>query len=301
MGFRNEFWTIVYKISTIISPMLNTKITYRRAFHKKLDMKHPRTLNEKVLWLKFNTYKDNRTIKKCADKYRVREYLEEKGFHEILPRLITVYDSPDDIDLSKFPDRFAMKLNVGSKCNYICTDKTRVNESEIKAFFKKGFSEKFYLKYSEMQYKGVKPYIIVEEFLGNDLGEVPVDYKFYCFNGDCKYVMLCLDRGDNHNKAKFYFMDENWNMMPFTQEAIDNPHKVIPKPVRIEDAFSLAKKLAEPFPFVRVDLYISCGKIYFGELTFTPSAGLDKDFLVRPNGTNETVDMILGDMLILPQ
>ena len=37
----------------------------------------------------------------------------------------------------------------------------------------------------------------------------------------------------------------------------------------------MQKKLSKPFPLVRVDLYIVDNKVYFGELTFTPAAGLD--------------------------
>ena len=38
---------------------------------------------------------------------------------------------------------------------------------------------------------------------------------------------------------------------------------------------SLAERLAEPFNFVRVDLYEVDNKIFFGELTFTPGDGLN--------------------------
>ena len=34
-----------------------------------------------------------------------------------------------------------------------------------------------------------------------------------------------------------------------------------------------AQQLAEPFKFVRVDFYEIDGKVYFGELTFTPAGG----------------------------
>ena len=35
----------------------------------------------------------------------------------------------------------------------------------------------------------------------------------------------------------------------------------------------IAEKLSKDFDHVRVDLYNECGKIYFGELTFTTGAG----------------------------
>jgi hypothetical protein len=35
----------------------------------------------------------------------------------------------------------------------------------------------------------------------------------------------------------------------------------------------VASALSEPFDFVRIDLYSVHGKLYFGEFTFTPTAG----------------------------
>lgn len=37
---------------------------------------------------------------------------------------------------------------------------------------------------------------------------------------------------------------------------------------------SLAEKLSEDEPFLRVDFYNVNGKIYFGELTFYPASGM---------------------------
>lgn len=38
----------------------------------------------------------------------------------------------------------------------------------------------------------------------------------------------------------------------------------------------LAETLAKDFRFVRVDLYNIGGKIYFGEMTFSPVAGFER-------------------------
>lgn len=65
----------VRKLLTEVSPMLNTTICYLIKFEKRLNLNNPTTLNEKILWLRFNTYKDNELIKQCADKYRVRDYI----------------------------------------------------------------------------------------------------------------------------------------------------------------------------------------------------------------------------------
>ena len=89
--YKGVYRHFVYRFApllTMISPMLNTRALYRCKFERKLDLDHPVTLNDKVLWLKFNTYWNNETVKQCADKYRVRDYLKEKGFSELLVDLI---------------------------------------------------------------------------------------------------------------------------------------------------------------------------------------------------------------------
>ncbi len=111
-------------------------------------------------------------------------------------------------------------------------------------------------------------------------------------NGKSKYVMICVDRIIG-KKVKYFYFDRDWNMMPYTQDALNDPNRIIPKPDHIDEAFEYAEKLSKDFPFVRVDLYIVNGKIYFGELTFTPSAGLD-------SGRLRSTDEILGAQLVLP-
>src|SRR5699024_5967641 len=99
-----------------ISPTLATKFFYKKAFGKQLDLIEPKTLNEKILWLKLNTYKNNPLVTQCADKYLVREYVREAGCKEILNELIGVWDSVDEIEWDKLPDKFALKVNHG--CGY---------------------------------------------------------------------------------------------------------------------------------------------------------------------------------------
>ena len=82
---------------TRVSPKLNTKVIYVVKTHKKLNLKNPITLNEKILWLKFNTYLNNPLVKQCADKYKVRKYVERCGYAENLNILIDAFKDPMDI------------------------------------------------------------------------------------------------------------------------------------------------------------------------------------------------------------
>ena len=283
---------------TVISPKLNTEVTYRVKFGRKLNLSNPQTINEKVLWLKFNTYWENDTIKQCADKLRVRDYLEQRGFDHLLNGLIGAYENVDDIDFSKLPNQFALKLNVGCACNIIVSDKSKLNIENAKKTMKKWLSANYWLGWSEMQYKGVKPCILIEEYLGDEDGTLPVDYKFYCMNGKATSVMVCEDRDGVHH-PKFFFMDKEWNKLPYTEEVFKYPDFQIEKPGKMDKAFEVAESLAKEFPFVRVDLYIVKDKIYFGELTFTPAAGMDTDFKFKAPGAEKDTDTILGEKLKL--
>ena len=284
---------------TLISPKLNTAVTYRVKFGRKLNLSNPHTINEKVLWLKFNTYWNNETIKQCADKLKVRDYLEQHGYGYLLNDLIGAYDDVDLIDFSKLPDQFALKLNVGCACNIIVRDKSKLNIEATKETMRKWLKANYWLGWSEMQYKGVKPCILVEKYLGGDDGSLPVDYKFYCMNGKATSVMVCEDRDGVHH-PKFFFMDKDWNKLPYTAEVFDYPDFVIEKPQNMDEAFAIAEMLAKEFPFVRVDLYIVKNRIYFGELTFTPAAGMDTDFKFKAPGAEKDTDTILGELLELP-
>lgn len=277
---------------SLVSPKLNTQAAYLMKFGRRLDLSRPVTLNEKVLWLKFNTYWENALVCRCADKYRVREYVSDLGLGKILCPLIATYRRPDEIDWDHLPDRFALKLNVGCGRNLIVTDSSSLDVERAKKTVKGWMHDDAWRCYSEMQYKGVPMVLLMEECLSSADGEPPVDYKFYCMNGRAKYVMVCVGRSGGPLPRFFYF-DRDWNLMPFTQEALDDPDFRMEKPEGIEEAFRYAEMLSEPFPFVRTDLYIVDGCVYFGELTFTPSAGLDRYRLPK-------TDRLLGEALELP-
>lgn len=293
MGIQRTLVKNARELMTRISPKLNNYVLYRYRVGGRLNLKDPKTLNAKVVWLKFNTYKDNPLIKQCADKYRVREYIEKNFGDSILNPLYKACFSPKEVPWDELPNQFVLKMNVGCGFNYIVTDKKKENIKELQNMVESWFKEapKYYLKFAELQYKDVQPVLLIEELLENYDGTLPEDFKFYCFNGKTKYVMVCVGRNTN-KKAAFYYFNRDWELMPFTEDYYKNPNVVIPKPKLIDEAFDVAEALSKDFPFVRTDLYIVKDKIIFGELTFTPSAGLDR-------GRLKTTDILLGEELDL--
>lgn len=286
----------VRKLLTTISPLLNTKITFFVKFHKWLDLKNPITLNEKIQRLKLYEYNNNKLVRECADKYLVRNYVSACGLDDILNELIEVYESPCDIKWDNLPNQFAIKLNVGCGFNHIVTDfskeQTNKLEEEISKWIKESRTQ--WKSYSELQYKEIKPYILIERYIGNvTSGELPNDYKVYCFNGKPRYTMVCTGRGDE-KQLKYYFFDEKWKLARINKDSMEAPQDfAMDQPKCFQQMIDAAHRLSKPFPFVRVDFYINQNKLLFGEMTFTPSGGMDTDRLPK-------TDILMGNMLQLP-
>lgn len=117
------------------------------------------------------------------------------------------------------------------------------------------------------------------------------DYKFYCFDGKMKFVMINSERNSLGRTRADYF-DRNFNWLDFKwgyEHAPTRPQK----PEKFEEMIEIAEKLAYGIPHVRVDLYESEGQIYFGELTFFDGSGMDK---IEPIEW----DYRIGEMLKIP-
>lgn len=263
---------LFYSCLTCISPVLNTKARYKRVFGRKLNLSNPQTLNEKILWLKLNRYMKDSLVIQCADKYRVREYVTMSGCGDLLNELYADYDSADKINWRELPNKFVLKWNFGAGFNIICTDKLTMDMNAVTKQMNKWGKQKPWLPYSEMQYKYAPKRIICERYLEKDPTEKSIpDYKVYCFHGSPLAILVIHGRG---SKISAEFFNSSWDVLPppsSKYEIVKSPTK---KPKNLQQMLEASRRLSKPFPFVRCDFFIVEDKIYFGELTFTPAAGL---------------------------
>lgn len=259
--------------------------------YKELNLGSPKTLNEKLQWLKLYNRKPEYTM--MVDKYAVRKYIADTIGDKYLIPLLGVWDNPDDIDFGVLPNKFVLKCNHNSGLGMcICKDKNKLAISKVKAELRKGLQQDYYLTGREWPYKNVKRRIIAEKYMTDspDIDEF-TDYKFYCFNGYVDCVLTCIERSTGN--PKFYFFDKDWNLLRYNKRGKEAPADfTLPKPENIEEMFRIASELSKGIPFLRVDLYNSSGKIYFGELTFFPDSGWD------PNRLPE-IDLYFGDLVDL--
>lgn len=247
------------------------KLQYRIKLNRKLNLKKPERFTEKMQWYKVN-YR-NPLMKKCVDKYDVREYVKGKGLADILVKLYGVYDSIADVDFASLPESFILKsTDGGGGINVaICNDKSKFDINNNKDAFNVGYKLTKKHPGREWAYVGLKHRIIVEELLINESNpDAGInDYKIFCCNGEPKCIVVDTDRYIGH-KRNFY--DTEWNDLKVTSDA-PGCDEEIQKPKNLERMLEIARILSEDFPFVRVDLYNVGGKIYFGELTFYPWSG----------------------------
>ena len=260
------------------TPVALVKLRFYGKFKRFPDLKNPKDLNEKILWQKL--YADISRWAVLADKYRVRNYLEELGLGKYLVKLYGKWDKVDDIDFDLLPDEVIFKANNGDGkgTNMIVRNLRNSDKNGIKKTLNKWLSDKHLGELSaEPQYKEMPPCIIAEEVLKLPAGcKSLVDYKVWCINGVPKYVWTCSDRDDDGGGADVMTYDLDWNAHPeysvFTHEYRHG--KLLKKPENFDEMLWLAAKLSENVPILRVDLYNIEGKIYFGELTFTSQGGM---------------------------
>lgn len=261
MSLKSKQLWFLDKFGEKIPDGLYLRWKYRLLMGRKLHLKHPRTFTEKLQWMKLNDRDPRYTT--LADKHAVKHFVAERiGPEHIVPTL-GVWRSPAEIDYDSLPDQFVLKCNHDSGSTVICRGKGEFDREAAAAKLAAALSKNYAPKEREWAYRDIRPVIIAEKFMGNDIA----DYKFFCFNGRPEFMFIATDRYAEGEETKFDFFD-----MDFLHLDVRNGHpnaETAPsKPEMWEEMKALAAKLAEGLKQVRIDLYQIDGRIYFGEYTF---------------------------------
>lgn len=283
---RRKMQTMVF---SLFPHHILSKLYYQIYMHERLDLDNPKTFNEKLQLYKLDYCPNNPLVVQCTDKYLVRSYIEEKGYASFLTNLIGVWEDAKDIDWDKLPQKFVLKCTHGCAYNILCKDKNMFDRSvaikQLNSWLKEDFS-KFNV---ELHYGKISPRrIICEEYLG----DVIIDYKFFCFHGEPKFFYVSSDMIHDRQAAMGFF-----NMDGSKIPLIRDDYKEIGNitmAVCLPDMVEAAKVLSEDFPFVRVDFFLTGNSFKFAELTFTPGAAM------MPINPKE-YDAEWGNLLILPE
>lgn len=290
---RNVRMAILKALSFIPDKQM-LQLQYRIKMGKKLNLKNPSRFTEKLQWYKL--YYKNPLMVQCADKYDVRQYVEDKGLGNILNECYGVYDRVEDIDFDKLPNQFVLKDTLGGGGNAVIVvkDKKIADLKTIKAQMQKWVQTPIVRDGGREwpYYAGKKHRIIIEKFIESNESEGGlIDYKFFCFDGKTAVVYGVADRKPGI-EAGIGIFDRDFKKLPY--ERVGEPlTRILPKPDNYEELLQIAEQLAEDFPHVRVDMYNQDGHIVFGELTFYNASGYMK---YNP----DDLDFELGEKFILP-
>ena len=263
---------------------------WKKRYGRTIDWNHPADINEKIQWLM--CFSDTSEWTRLSDKVRVRNYVAEKGFGDLLVPLLGTWNRSADIPWESLPEKFVLKCNHDSGSTHIIDAST--DREAVAAALDEALKQKYGYRHGEMHYNGIEPCILAEAYL--DGGEaVPVDYKVWCFDGKPYCIWACHGRTADHVYVNVYDLD--WTPRPeasvFTDHYRDGGCS-LPKPATLPQMLEAAAKLSEGFPEVRVDFYEIRGRLYFGEMTFASLMGrmdfYTDDFLKE-----------LGDQVILPR
>lgn len=288
--FSNLIIKIMGNYGSWVPDNMYLKLYSRVRTGKSLNLKAPKRYNEKINWMKL--YYREPLMTKCADKYKVREHIKEKIGEEILVPLLWHGDDPREIPFDKLPKSFALKTNNASGTNIIVENKDNINKEEVIQQLDSWLKRDNYTPTREWVYKEIPPKIICEGFLEQEEGKELRDYRFFCFNGEPKFICIDFNINDK-SKARRNLYSLDWELM---EEEITYPKELnveVEKPEKLKKMIEISKLLAEDFPHVRIDFYYINEKILFGEMTFYHQSGMGK---FRP----EKFDYKVGNWLTLP-
>ena len=254
-------------------------VDFLRARHTFLHLKNPTTFSEKIQWTKlYGNLGENYVY---VDKFLVRKHVANVIGEQYLIPLIGSWSFFDDIPFDELPSKFMLKATHGSGHNYLCKDKAKINLKALRPVVTRWLHEDFSAKHREVQYRRSQPKLICEEFMEAAPNEELKNYKFFCTNGEPSIVEV--SSGDDDARRSNVF-NVQWGRLPVKFGYPEHEDDIL-IPDNLDEMLGISRKLAKPFPFVRVDLYSINDKIYFGELTFTPGAGIGS--LFRPQEADE--------------
>ena len=251
--------TLSYSIDT--TKYIDRMLTVCKSQGLNINLDNPQTIQDKLCWL--NIYDTNPLKVKCADKIKIHDYCKDVLGEDICVPIIKVYNNVSEINWDELPNQFVMKCNHGSGMNIICTDKSKLNKVDAINKLNRWMKDDFAFRNGfEAHYHDIEHKIFVETILGN--GDI-MDYKFWCFNGEPK--LWTINNGNGHGDIMYYHMDGSKCNLYCVKD-----NESYQKSRHFQEMVNYANLLSNRFKFVRVDFYEIDGRVFLGELTFTPGA-----------------------------
>ena len=276
----------------ILGYKIMTYLYYFIVYRSFLKLNNPVNFSEKIQWLKLYYFPITPLVIECTDKIKVKSYVKSKGLSNILNEEYARWYDEKEINFENIPNEFALKFNHGCGYNVIVDDFKSIEKDNFRKKINKWWKDDFSLYNAEKHYKYIKPAIIIEKNLGQNL----LDYKFFCFNGVPKffYVAKGFATKNDNQRMSFYNMDgskTSFNRLDYKELKDDDVSFNL-----VDQMTQYSKILSEDFHFVRVDFFVTNDAIVFSELTFTPGGGF---MSLNPKSSDNLIGKMLniGDLI----
>ena len=247
-----------------------------------------------------------------CDKLLTRKYVAEKGFEELLPKLLWSGTNLEELPFDSSAP-YIIKPSHSSGATITVQAGDVVDKQQTLHTCRKWLRKRrsHGRGVGEWGYKGLKGQVMVEELLpaaGSAL--FADDYKVFVFGGRAEFIHVrSLQDIDRSRDAVFdTFYDQKWNRLPYQRWMNGVAVRVSPggieKPACLDQMLSVAEKLATGFDHLRVDFYIVRDKPVVGELTVYNESGFVywfPDDAVYENYPSRVFDYAYGSMWHQPK
>ncbi|MFV0557894.1 MAG: ATP-grasp fold amidoligase family protein [Enterococcus sp.] len=286
----------------ILGAKRQSKRIFKEKFGYTLDLDNPQTFVEKLNALKLYYASDEQAIL-AGDKIGLHQYIAQKGLESLAVPMITSVSSIKEIDWEYLPNQFVIKKSNASGFNLIVKDKQSLSIEEVNQTLKAWQMYPFGLTTGEFHYEKMIGEFIIEEYIA----EIANDWKIFYCNGSAQLIEFYVwDEAEvlvGHKKTVYITADITGKILEVDyDEGIDEQTivkyqqmEVIELPSEFAKMLTYGEQLAVDFPFVRVDFFIGDGRLYLGELTFTPGAGLDEYTAYVNQWMGEKISLSVGN------
>ena len=225
-----------------------------------MDFENPVSLNQKLMWLK--VYYQNPLLEKYSDVLALKKQVEKVvGLNHSIP-VIHSWKKPSDIDFTKLPNQFVLKMNWSNNFRIVVKDAKEINVEKIVNQLKEWilpYNNDYYTSFN-IGYKNITPMIYAEKYISEMANQDKTyDYQFCCYNGKLKQIIVVMN---SLKKKTLFLFDSEFRLISSKRK------KSIKKPKHFEKMQSFAEKLSQLFPFTCVHLYEIGDDIYIDRMTF---------------------------------
>lgn len=123
------------------------KKEWKLMFGSDLNLKDPKSFNEKIQWLKVYDHNEKYTI--MVDKYKAKKYVASIIGEEYIIPTLGVWDCFENINFNDLPDEFVLKCTHDSGTVIICNDKSKIDKIMLRKKLTSYLKRKYYYCHRE--------------------------------------------------------------------------------------------------------------------------------------------------------